>query len=160
MDDVWAYTSNYKKAKEYDVMHHIRKEKREELKNSDMKLRTLYERIKDKYFESNYLPKGEKVIFVWRRADTAGGRCSKTQKRIRMGGAYKEAFTSRLDHQLKNGYFSTQLALRHSLVRLMIHEAIHLRLAHHRKSFKLKEAEIEDKVQQNDIPSLFEELIH
>ena len=40
----------------------------------------------------------------------------------------------------------------------MIHEMIHLRLAHHKKSFKIKEAEITARVDQEDLLELFKGL--
>jgi predicted metal-dependent hydrolase len=123
-------------------------EKKERLEESDTRLRALYHRIKEKYFDGNYLPDPNHVAFHWKRGASRGGWCRKSQKLIKIGGKYRAVFEG-----------SAPIESTRYLVHLIIHEAVHLRMAHHRKSFKQKVAETEAKVKPEDLPVLFAGLI-
>ena len=142
------YTSNFKLKPEFDWKYQKKVQRKERIQSSDERLRTLYSRIKELYFGGNYIPDASQVSFMWKRGMNGGGTCWKKLRLIKIGGAYGPCFTS-----LPSPYWS-----RKSLVALMIHEATHLRLAHHRKSFKMKVAEVEAKVQESDMEKLFEGL--
>ena len=153
-----AYTSNYKLAKEYNPKY----QKRIHLKQSDNRLRTLYNRIKIKYFEDNYIPDGKKIAFYWKRGQGAfGGWCNKRTKEIRIGSIYKYAFekkTLSTNNMAVTDNFNE--VKRKDLVELIIHEAVHLRMAHHKKRFKRKVSEIISKIKDEDIISLYGGLLN
>jgi len=140
------YSSSFKLAKEFDSKHIKREAKKVRISSSDERLLTLYSRIKDKYFEVSYLPDTKFVSVQWKRGSTSrGGWCRKKERLIKVGGLYKTAFESSEVEDTRLIY----------LVHLIMHEAIHLRLAHHKKSFKMKEKEIKEKFQHEDLVELF-----
>jgi hypothetical protein len=145
---LYSFTSNFKKAREFDHAYLRRKERRERLDESVPQLRTLYSRIKEKYFGGNYVPHPGLVSFEWKRGDLSGGGwCLKRKKLIKIGKWYRLVFAGKF------------LDRRKSLVDLMIHEMIHLRLPHHRKSFKQKEKEIAELVRNEHMTELYDGLI-
>jgi hypothetical protein len=102
----------------------------------------LYARIKDKYFDGNYVPDPRIVIFRWKKGSfSGGGWCHKGRKEIRIGKTYQKSFVD--------------ASWQKSLVCLMIHEMTHLRLAHHRKTFKNRVEQIVAKVQDVHLADLF-----
>lgn len=143
-----AYTSEFKKKSEFTRRGKM-KERREA---SDKNLATLYQRIKEKYFDGRYLPESRLVLFTWKnRRGRFGAWCHKGRKEIRVGSEYRDCFVHKTDGQ----HFNWQKGL----VMLMIHEALHLRLPHHRKSFRIAEVEYKGKVQEQDIAGLYEGLM-
>ena len=106
----------------------------------------MYQRIKEKYFDGNYIPEAQFILFTWKKGKRNASWCSKDRKEIRIGGAYKEAFNLISSNKI-------------GLVKILIHEAIHLRLPHHRKHFKEKENEIVSKVKVEHIDELFKGLL-
>jgi len=165
-----AYTSEFKKRSEFTKRGKM-KLRREA---SDERLATLYQRIKEKYFDGEYIPESKLVLFTWKKGKgSSGGWCRKSQKEIRIGGGYKQLFTKQPNDDGGNGVqfaisqkvrgwagsVNTHYVNRRRFVELMIHEALHLRLNHHKKSFKRNVAEYEAKVQDADILALFEGLV-
>lgn len=138
------YSSNFRLAKEFDSKYILKQKKKERLEASDSGLKTLYARIKEQYFDKGYLPDVKYVSIQWKERKTHGGTCWKGQKTIKIGKAYAEAFKEGADFQLRK-----------NLVLLMVHESVHLRLAHHRKSFYAKVREVEGRVKEEDILELF-----
>jgi len=125
-------------------------------------LKILYSRIKEKYFNNNYVPSSDTVVFSWKRGQGAfGGWCRKGRKaEIRIGSIYKYAFerkTQSTSSMAVTDNFNE--VRRRDLVDLMIHEMTHLRMQHHRKSFKNRVEEIKARVLDSDIPQLYEGLI-
>lgn len=149
-----SYTSNWKLDPEKNPKYLKRLTQKARFQESDTKLRTLYTRIKKLYFSNTYIPNAEKVFFTWKRGQSGGGWCNKKTKEIRIGGVYKYAFIKQTQETQ-----SWNDSKRKDLVNLMIHEAIHLRLAHHKKSFRLREKEFKGKVKDTDIINLYEGLI-
>lgn len=148
-----AYNSNFKKDKKFDHKYQQRLARRK----SDEKLRTLYTRIKEAYFGSNFIPDASKVTFEWQRR--RGGICWKQSRKIRINRDYKTAFCSIPNDGIeRNGTLALIQHKQEGLTRLMIHEAIHLRLNHHRKSFRVKEQEMYDKFNPSDVKFLFDGL--
>jgi len=150
------YTSNYKLAKEKDPRYLRKKEKKDRLDKSDQRLRMLYHRIKEKYFDGDYLPDPNHVSFQWKRGHRGGGVCWKGLKLIKIGKLYGYSFirkTESTNQMAVTDNFNDRC--RDDLVKLMIHEAVHLRLSHHRKSFKQKVAETVAKVKSEDMPELY-----
>jgi len=139
-----AFTSNFVLDKKQGYKYQVRVAKKQKLQGSDERLRTLYSRIKEKYFNGNYVPDSSIVVFTWKRGQwSTGGVCWKSRKEIRIGGRYKVAFEE------QGGSW------RKSLLMLMIHEMVHLRLAHHRKTFKQRTAEIESLVKDEHVSEMF-----
>jgi len=156
-DCAYAFTSNFKLDREFNP----KCIKKARIKESDFRLRELYDRIKAKYFGDNYLPKGKEVLFTYKCGKASqGGWCNKTHKEIRIGGIYRYAFI-RKTRSAENMWCSEDFndVKRRDLVDLFIHEALHLRMAHHRKSFRLREKEFKSKVRDEDIKELYMDLI-
>ena len=138
-----AFTSNFVLDKALSYKYQVKVAKKVKLQGSDEKLRTLYSRIKEKYFNGNYVPDPNIVTFTWKRGEfSGGGVCWKSRKEIRIGGRYRRVFT--YDAMEEKG-----------LVMLMVHEMVHLRLAHHRKNFKQRTAEIQSLVRDEHMSELY-----
>ena len=146
-----SFSSNFLLDNQFNWKYQRRKEKQEKLQTSDERLRTLYSRIREKYFDANYLRNPDEVIFTWKRGKwSTGGWCRKSTKEIRIGGHYKFCFIKGTDSEQNSKKY---------LVMLLIHEAMHLRIDNHRKYFKEKVREIQDKVKDSDMDILYEGLI-
>jgi hypothetical protein len=152
-----AYTNEYKTASEYKPRAAI-KARREA---SDSGLSMLYQRVKEQYFRGKYLPEAKHILFTWKnRKGFFGGWASKSRKEIRIGYIYKYAFvrkTVSTNQMAVTETFNDQKRV--DLVLLMIHEALHLRLPHHRKSFRAKEAYHKSLFSISHIDELYEGLI-
>jgi hypothetical protein len=126
-------------------------------------LRTIYSRIKEKYFGGNYVPHPDLVSFSWKKGRlTHGGTCYKQIKRIKIGKIYSYAFELKTRDPERGINWCTDNfneESRKGLIMLMIHEMIHLRLPHHRKSFKQKEKEICGLVRDEHMLDLYDGLI-
>ncbi len=145
---MYSLTSNFQLDKAFDSRYQRRVAKRQQIQSSDERLRKLYRVIKEKYFNGNYVPEPQYVTFSWKRGTRFNSWCMKTTKEIRMGGGYKVAFTETPEgEQRKRG-----------LVFTMIHEMLHLRLAHHRKHFKEREKEVLALVKDEHIPEIYKEV--
>jgi len=152
------YSSNFKLAKEYTRKY----QKKLQIKQSDERLKTLYSRVKEMYFNGNYLPHPNLVTFNWKRGKhSRGGWCRKSTREIRIGQIYKYAFVQKTistNTMAVSDNFNE--GKRKSLVDLMIHEAIHLRMAHHKRNFKKKTVEILVKVENEHIAPLYDGLLN
>jgi len=151
----YAFTSNFK----LDVSFNSKYQQRKIREASDERLVTLYQRIKERYFDGAYVPESRLVTFAWKRSHKLNGSCLKSMKLIKIGGLYKFAFIRRTDLSPTANISAFNKARRRGLVELMIHEMLHLRLAHHKKSFKRKEVQIKAKVKDEHIEELFQGLI-
>jgi len=125
----YYYTKEHKSIRE-QYSKEKRKERRLARKNSPPELVEAYTFLRDKIFPPGYLLPAEKITFKWGRKGSGGGTCWKHSKVIRIGDCYR-------------GYNNLL-----SLYALMIHEALHLRMPHHRKSFKRKEKELQAKLRE------------
>jgi len=141
------YTSNYRIRKELTYRYQRRMEKKARMQACDSRLRELYDRINQKCFEKGYLPNAQYVSLQWKPKKGHGGTCWKSLKKIAIGKSYVDAFKSDADN-----------VVRRNLVELLIHEMVHLRLAHHRKTFYTKVKEAVEKVEEKDIPEFFKGL--
>jgi len=152
---LYSFSSNYKQAREWDPKYIRRKQRKRLLDSSVPELRELYSRIKELYFDGNYVPHPDLVTFQWKRGTRGGGTCWKRIKKIKIGGLYRRVF---LGQTIPDYLLAETPEI--DLVKLMIHEAIHLRLAHHKKSFRMKEKEIKDKVKPEHMKELYDGLIN
>lgn len=158
---LYSFTSNFQLDRAFNPKYIKKYIKKAHFKESDPKLRELYNRIKAKYFDNNYIPKGREVLFTYKRGKMSrGGWCRKDSGEIRIGGIYRYAFIykteSTNDMPVTLNFNDVK---RRGLIDLLIHEAIHLRLAHHRKSFRLREKEFKSKVRDDDVKELYMDLI-
>jgi len=143
-----SHTSNFSLDKSYDYNYLNKVRKREKRNSSDPRVVALYTNIKEKYFNGNYVPEAQFVTFQWKRGlSSGGGWCQKTTKTIRLGKRYQKAFDTSGDG----------ISYRRRFVELMIHEMLHLRLPHHRKHFKTREAELLALVKDEHMDELYGE---
>jgi hypothetical protein len=160
----FAYSSNYVKDKRFDVGYVAKQTRREQKWKSDKRLKHIYAKIKEMYFNGNYIPRAEEVIFSWKIGKySKGGWCRKQTKEIKIGGIYKNAFTTEdwseiQDEKAKNlfSWICRGKTIKKRLVELMVHEAVHLRLPHHRKSFRNRVEEIKSRITEEDVKKIFE----
>jgi hypothetical protein len=95
--------------------------KRIKKKNSPSILIEVYEWLRSNVFPSGYIPSSKCIIFEFGKTFNGyHSHCNKDSKIIRIGQVHKGE----------------------ALYKIMIHEALHLRLPHHKKSFKEKENEL------------------
>lgn len=155
-DCKYAYSSNFKSVSS-SPRHQKIAENKARRAMSDENLKHIYSMVKEMYFGGNYIPDPNSVLFTWKKGrHSRGGWCRKSTKEIKIGGLYKYAFGGQQDEQ-------AQFLIRHfkdgnirkRLIELMVHEAVHLRLAHHRKNFKNRVAEIQASITDNDVARIY-----
>jgi len=131
------YTSEFKDASKIRAIKD-RREKREARVNSPKELIDAYNYVRDALNLQGYLPVAESITFRWKskRATTGLGTCWKDKKLIAVTWKYRD-FADRMETYN-----------RQNLLETMLHEALHLRMPHHKKSFKRKEQELITKLRK------------
>lgn len=100
-----------------------KQEKRIEKKQSPKELIAVYDWLRENVFPAGYVLGSDRVIFSYKKNGSSGAWCKGK------GFDYKEIRIAR-HYQGKELY------------QTMLHEMLHMRLPHHRKSFKDKEKEL------------------
>lgn len=97
------------------------------VRNSPPELREIYEWLRNNVFPYRYVLPANRIAFRWYRKSSSTSRCNKKKKMIWIS-----------EYHRTNG--------KKVLYETMLHEMLHLRMPHHRKSFKNKERELKVKL--------------
>ena len=119
----WYYTSEFK-----SVIPTKRQLRRQMRKESPQELVKIYDWLRENVFPRNYILPSSCIVFRWSKRKGWFSYCDKKERLIQIGLVYKEG-----------GY---ELCNRYELYKTMLHEMLHLRMPHHRKSFRKKEQEL------------------
>ena len=125
----YYYTKEHNNGGE-QIRREYRRKKREARKNSPPELVDMYNFIRTQIFPEGYLPDPKRMTFRWGKKGSVVSRCWTWRKEIAIAPTYKG-----YDNGLNLGL-------------IMIHEALHLRLPHHRKSFKIREKLYKNKLRE------------
>lgn len=135
------YTSEFKSPRKYRF-HRTVFDQPPELKNT-------YDWLRDNVFPKRYVIPSKYINFTWKRQGTGGAWCNKTNKEIRFAPmpTVKKIYNVGNDGHWNSWSWKQkspeELASQKKwLYETMLHEMIHLRLPHHKKSFRTKEKEL------------------